>query len=665
MGARRRSTTKATIKEVGSILEDVAPLWLAAPWDRVGLLLGDPQNRVTRVLVTLDVSVAAIREAESLGCEVIVSHHPLFLKPIETLALPDPRARILSLLWESRIAVYCAHTNLDVAPGGTADTLAQLVREALGWEERGIFGDVKAQEYYKLVVFVPRDYEEKVRNAICEAGAGWIGKYSHCTFRAQGTGTFKPLEGAEPFLGKVGEIEEADESRLETILPKQEASKVIKAMLSAHPYEEVAFDLYPLANRMREYAFGKVGVLPEGMSVGEIAARVSSYIYRWLERTVRLHGDAPEGPDHNQAWGVSFVPDGTVIFGDPQKTVKTVALVPGAGLDFAREAAGTGAEVIITGDAKHHAAIEALDRGLHVVDIGHWLSEAPVVCVLRDRLNEEFESRERDVKAFAFLDISNARKTFTGIGTRPSDAEASRAVRGLVPDRLPGLPFGMERPFRREPFETPEEYPRFEPSPFTAGPVLPTSTATAALTSKRAKDGVGGMAGMGQTDAGEASITMPLTARKIGSIRVYTDGASRGNPGPAAIGVVIVDKTPPGEGGRPGMVVERFSRYLGETTNNAAEYLALIAGLERAAALGAERVEVLSDSELMVRQMTGEYQVKNHGLRELFKRAQDLVAKFRKVTFTSIPREENEEADRLCNEELDRVTGELDRVTRD
>lgn len=620
MGARRRSTAKTTVKEVAAILEDLAPPRLAAPWDRVGLLLGDPESRVTRVLVTLDVSPAAVSEAESLGCELIVSHHPLFFKPVETLALPDPRAKILSLLWESRIAVYCTHTNLDIAPGGTADTLARMMREALGWEERGVFGGVKSQEYHKLVVFVPRDYEEKVRNAICEAGAGWIGKYSHCTFRTQGTGTFKPLEGARPFLGKVGEIEEADETRLETILPKEEASKVIRAMLAVHPYEEAAFDLYPLANRMKEYAFGRVGVLPEGMTVGEISARVASYVYRWLERAVRLHSDAPGDPDRDR--GLSFELDGVVLFGDPEKTVKTVAVVPGSGLDFAREASGAGAEVIITGDAKHHAVIEALDRGLQVVDIGHWLSEAPVIPVLRDRLNENFEDRDRDTKAFAFLDTLSARKTFAGIGAPPP--ETPRTLRGVVPARPPGLLLGTGRPFKGESYEEPDEYPRFDPSAFAVGAVSPPAT--------------GG-----------------LTTRKTESVRIHTDGASRGNPGPAAIGVVIVDETPLERGGRPGAVIERFSRYLGETTNNVAEYSALIAGLERAAALGAERVKVSSDSELMVRQMTGEYRVKNHVLRELFRKARGLVAKFRDVSFAYVSREENKEADRLCNEELDRV----------
>lgn len=628
----------ATVRDIAEIMEEIAPLRLAADWDKVGLLVGDPENRVTRVLVTLDVSRKVVHEAENLGAELIVCHHPLFLKPIETLAFTNPISKTIALLMESRAAVYAAHTNLDVAPGGTADSLAQLAKEALGWEQRGGFGISATDKYCKLVVFVPRDHEEAVRNAICEAGAGWIGKYSHCTFRTEGTGTFLPLEGAQPFSGKVGEVEQAEEVRLETILSKDKASRVVRAMLDAHPYEEVAFDLYPLENQGKDFSFGRIGVLGEDMSVAEVAARIIAYIYRRLGKSIFMEGDDPAKSP------LSLRPNDGVIFGDPRRMVKKVAIVPGSGMSFAHEASRMGCEVIITGDVKHHSAIDAVSSGLEVIDIGHWLSEAPVVMTLRDRLSEELKERDCRVKVFHFLDTETlGMRVDLGLSAGYNHDFFASTVNPMsqihqmsqVPPAFLPSPGSTVVPTSLVPpvgglFDESIDYPKFKlTSSVPSAVTLPASP-------------------------GRVSPPQELTKR-IESVRVYTDGASRGNPGPAAIGVVIMDDTPLERGGQPGTVVERFSRYLGETTNNVAEYYAMIAALERALSLGARNMTVFSDSELMVRQMKGEYKVKNHGLRDLFFRARALASKFSSVTFQHIPREENQEADRLCNEELDRV----------
>ncbi|HEY8346745.1 MAG TPA: Nif3-like dinuclear metal center hexameric protein [Symbiobacteriaceae bacterium] len=353
--------SKVTIGTITALLEELAPPEWAESWDNVGLQVGDPGRPVQRLLVALELTDGVVEEAVRLGASLVVVHHPPLFRPLKAIRLDTPAGARLERLIKAGIGVYAAHTNLDQAPGGTNDTLAQLV----GLKDWEVLEPAGEERYFKLVVFVPRGYEDAVRQAMAEAGAGHIGNYSHCTFQAPGTGTFLPLEGTNPFLGQQGRLEYADEYRLETIVPQRRVSAVVKAMIAAHPYEEVAYDLYPLANPGKVRGHGRIGKLETPTTLGALAERLK------------------------QELGLAHV----AVVGDPHRTVATVAVGAGAGGSLVQTAARRGADVLVTGDVKYHDARDAADAGLGVIDIGHYSSERivvrPLAAYLRQRLAEK------------------------------------------------------------------------------------------------------------------------------------------------------------------------------------------------------------------------------------------------------------------------------------
>lgn len=351
-------------------MEEWAPRRLAAGWDRVGLQVGDPRQRVKGILVALDLTDPVIEEAETLGAGLIITHHPPLFKPLETLRWDLAAGARLRRLAAAGISVYASHTNLDTAEGGVNDILA----DALGLVDREPLLRSGEEALYKVAVFVPEDHADNVRNALSAAGAGWIGNYSHCTFQAPGTGTFLPREGSDPFIGAVGRLERVAEVRLETVVPEPLLRRALRAMIDAHPYEEVAYDVYRLANEGRVYGIGRLGRLPEAVRLDEFAVRV---------RRVTAGS-------------------GLRVLGDPAKTVRKVAVLGGAGGEYVGRAADRGADVFVTAEVKHHQGLEALDRGLAVIDAGHFGTERPVVQVVRDRLAERIRAEGiKDLEVWA------------------------------------------------------------------------------------------------------------------------------------------------------------------------------------------------------------------------------------------------------------------------
>ncbi len=347
-----------TVRNIAAYIEELAPLYWAESWDNVGLQVGDPGAAVQRVLVALELTNPVLEEAESLGCDMVVVHHPPIFRPLKALRFDNRPARRLLRLIRGGIALYAAHTNLDQAAGMTNDTLAA----AAGLTEFEVLKQAGEERYVKLVVFVPRGHEDAVRDALAGAGAGHIGNYSHCTFQAPGTGTFLPLEGTNPFIGQQGRLERVEELRLETIVPESAAAQAVQAMIAAHPYEEVAYDLYPLANPGKVRGHGRIGRLAQPVSLAQLAERLKQAL-----RTPAVR-----------------------VVGDPERMVTTVAVGAGAGADLIRPAASRGADVLVTGDVKYHEAQDALDLGLALVDVGHYNSEAGAIgslaAYLRERL---------------------------------------------------------------------------------------------------------------------------------------------------------------------------------------------------------------------------------------------------------------------------------------
>ncbi|MCK9267089.1 MAG: Nif3-like dinuclear metal center hexameric protein [Alkaliphilus sp.] len=347
----------ATVETIADIIENLAPLNYACKWDNVGLQLGRREDVVNRVLTTLEITDAVLDEAVEKNVDMIVTHHPMIFSPLKSITKDDMKGKIIYRAIQNNIAVYAAHTNMDVAPDGLNDYIANR----LNIRDIKILDITERTLYYKLVVFIPSGYEEKVAEAINAAGAGHIGGYSHCTFRTEGMGTFKPLKGTKPFIGKQGELERVEEIRLETIIPKEKLKEAIKALTESHPYEEVAYDIYPLANEGIVRGIGRFGELHKPKILKELAIEVKK---RMDIEYVRVAGDL-----------------GTII--------KKVAVINGSGADLIQIALYKGCQCVITGDVKYHDAQDAISQAINVIDIGHYDSEKIFTHFIAQYLREE------------------------------------------------------------------------------------------------------------------------------------------------------------------------------------------------------------------------------------------------------------------------------------
>lgn len=349
------------VKDVISIMEAHFPLRLAEEWDNSGLQIGDLEQNVQKVGLALDPSPHIIGQAGQAGIELLITHHPFLFNPVKRIDFASPTGKLIKTLVESGITLYSAHTNLDIADQGLNTFLANK----LDLREIQPLSSSRRESLIKLVVYVPVTHEEQVRLAINRAGAGHTGSYRDCSFRVQGTGTFRPLKGTHPFIGRLDELQEVEEFRLETILPRNILPPVLQAMIQAHPYEEVAYDLYPLANPGPDLTPGRGGILGDTMSLEDLAILVKS----------RLKLDSVK------------------VVGDLRRLVKRVAVITGSGASFIEEVRNQGFEVLITGDVKYHEACAARDSGLSIIDAGHQGTEEIVVELLDSLLRDESRSR--------------------------------------------------------------------------------------------------------------------------------------------------------------------------------------------------------------------------------------------------------------------------------
>jgi len=351
-------------KNVFQLMEKWAPKNLAFDWDPIGLQVGLQNDETKNILVTLDVLENVVDEAIENNVNLIISHHPLIFNPLKNIDLSSPKGKTIQKLIQHNITVYTAHTNLDVAEGGVNDLLARK----LDIEVTDSLVSMQDEKLYKVAVYVPLSHIEKVREAFNKGGAGHIGNYSHCTFQTEGEGTFKPLKGSDPYSGKIGEIKFADEKKIESIVPEQKLASVIHEIKKAHPYEEVAYDVYKLHNKGKEYGLGRVGKLKEPMTVKQLAEKVK-------ER---------------------YELEGLKITGSLEKKVQKVAILGGSGEKYIFAAKNKGAEVFITGDMTFHLAQEAMEMGLVVIDAGHYIEEIMIEAT-RDYIVEQLKDSNINV----------------------------------------------------------------------------------------------------------------------------------------------------------------------------------------------------------------------------------------------------------------------------
>lgn len=348
--------------DIMEYLEKIAPLHLAEEWDNPGLIVGSRQQEINRVAICLDATPAVIQGAVEKGVDLIVSHHPFLFKGLKKINKEDDKGKSVYKLIQNNIGVYSAHTNLDAADQGLNSHLAAL----LGLKDIGNLKDYKMDRNYKIVVFVPEDSIESVREAMGNAGAGWMGNYSHCAFMAGGMGTFKPLDGANPYIGSKGKLERVAEYRLETIVPKDKLKAVVDAMLGSHPYEEVAYDLYALEQGGKGYSFGKTGILEEALDIDGFVA---------LTKKALNIGNLR-------------------LIGKDKRLVKRVAVFSGSFDGDLEVLAKKDIDVLVTGDVKYHTALDIVDKGLCVIDAGHFGTERIIVPRLAELLKSRFNNLE-------------------------------------------------------------------------------------------------------------------------------------------------------------------------------------------------------------------------------------------------------------------------------
>ncbi len=333
------------VKDIAGVVEQIAPLGLAQSWDNVGLLVGDPERRIENILLTIDVTQAVVDEAKALKTDLIVSYHPVIWDGLKQVLASGP-TRVVHELIRSGIAVFSIHTALDAVVGGVNDGLAEMLG-IVDAKPLGDYVEYTPQENYKLIVFVPVDALDKVTNAVFAAGAGAMGNYRDCGFGTDGTGTFLPLEGAHPAIGKRGRREAVHEMRFETIVPAEKLDAVVAAMKQAHPYEMPAFDILRLFGYGSRFGLGRIGPLARPAKVG-----------RLVEQVKKQTGARAVG-----------------LVGDSKRLVRTAAVCAGTCGKILNTIIAQKADLYLTGELKHHEALAAQEAGLTCICLSHTVSE--------------------------------------------------------------------------------------------------------------------------------------------------------------------------------------------------------------------------------------------------------------------------------------------------
>jgi dinuclear metal center YbgI/SA1388 family protein len=357
-----------TVSEVVDLLHTWYPPATADDWDAVGLVYGDESAPLAKVMFAVDPSIEVAKEAVRWGADLLVVHHPLFLRPVHGFSTGTPKGRTLTTLAQGDCALLTAHTNADQAEGGVSEALAH----ALGLSGLSAIRPATAIQRDKIVVHVPHDDAAAMRRALADAGAGAIGDYDQGSYTSTGLGRFRPLPGASPTIGEVGEPEVVSESRIEAVLPRAIRARVVAALLAVHPYEEPAYDVVELADDQQSMSgTGRIGTVPE-TTLADFAAHVATVL-----------------PPTAQ---------GVRVGGDPHRVVRRVAVCGGAGDFLLDELAGTDVDAYVTSDLRHHPAGEFLEKdGPALVDVAHWAGEwlwLPVVeARLRAALGDTVETR--------------------------------------------------------------------------------------------------------------------------------------------------------------------------------------------------------------------------------------------------------------------------------
>ncbi|MES2809767.1 MAG: Nif3-like dinuclear metal center hexameric protein [Bacteroidota bacterium] len=344
------------LSQLTAYLETIAPPAYQEDYDNSGLIVGHPDQEINQVLISLDCIEAVVDEAIATNCQVIISHHPIVFKGLKRFNGKSYVERVVEKAIRHNIALYAIHTNLDSVLTGVNAKICEVI----GLDDLRILSP-KQGLLKKLVTYVPTNHVDQVRNALFHAGAGNIGNYSECSFNADGKGTFKGNEDSDPYVGEPGQRHTEAETRIETIYPANLESKILMALMLAHPYEEVAYDLYNLTNQHQQVGSGMVGELEQPMEANEFLYHLKEKMQATVIRHTALTG----------------------------KKIKKVAVCGGSGGFLLKHAIGAGADIFITADYKYHEFFDA-DNKIIIADIGHFESEQFTQQLLHDMIRKRF-----------------------------------------------------------------------------------------------------------------------------------------------------------------------------------------------------------------------------------------------------------------------------------
>ncbi len=362
-----------TCKEIIKYIEEWAPKEIAWQKDNVGLQVGSVERKLNNILLSLELTDSVIDDAIEKDCNLIITHHPLLFHPLKKIdLLKDKDSKLIEKLIKNDITLYSAHTNLDFTSGGVSFQLAKVLNLT------GIkFLANPESNQFKLIVFVPAGSVEKVSNAIFNAGGGIIGEYSNCSFKTEGSGSFRGSSNSNPALGKKENDETVSEIRLEVLVNSWKLNEVVSSMIKAHPYEEAAYDVYKVENSNKNYGAGAIGELTEAMTRDKFL----SYVSKKISKNFRYS----EGKE---------------------KQIKKVAVCGGAGSDLINQAIHAGADAYITADIKYHAFHDAW-RKILLIDAGHYETEIHSLTEVKRRLESLIASQNSKVKIFKYGGSTN------------------------------------------------------------------------------------------------------------------------------------------------------------------------------------------------------------------------------------------------------------------
>lgn len=362
-----------TVKDIVKFLDEWAPPGAAWERDNAGLQAGSLKQEVSNILVSLDCTLPVLEEAIKRKCNLVISHHPLLFTPLKKINTDsDEISRILSFALKNDLTLLAYHTNLDFTLGGVNTALADLLEL-----KNTRFLEPSTVTQYKLTVFVPQNAQEKVASALFSAGAGVIGEYSECSFSTEGSGTFLPSEKANPTVGEKGRRESVPEQRLEVILYEWQLKDALKALKQAHPYEEPAYDIYPVKTNSKSFGAGIIGELPVPAIWDAFLEMVADYINPCFTYTT-----------------------------GKQEFISTVAVCGGSAAELLPKAIAAGADAFITADVRYHAFHDAHEK-IMLISAGHYETESPVLPYIKKHLDLLTASAKNDIQIFIYSGSTN------------------------------------------------------------------------------------------------------------------------------------------------------------------------------------------------------------------------------------------------------------------